>query len=94
MEKWQEVLLNIWNTIVKWFEVATGWLDPILKPTTDLWWQQAFDYFNSFTVILQIAFVGLLGFLLVLGLISLIKKSIKLVFIVGLIVLAFLIFNK
>lgn len=93
LNNWQEVLLNIWETIVSWFESATGWLDPLLKPTTDGWWQGAFDYFNSFPVLLQIVFVGFLGLLLTMGLLSLIKKSLKIVVVIGIIVLIFMVLN-
>ncbi len=91
--EWQEILAQIWETIVSWFAAATGWLDPILKPTTNTWWQGAFDYFDTFPVILQLVFVGLVGFLLVLGLISLIKKSLKIVIVIGIIVVIFMVLN-
>jgi|SRR5690554_2368326 len=90
---WQDILVNIWETIVSWFESATGWLDPLLKPTTDGWWQSAFDYFNSFPVLLQILFVGFVGLLLFMGLMSLIKKSLKIVVVIGVIVLIFMVLN-
>ena len=93
LNNWQEVLLSIWETIVSWFESATGWLDPLLKPTTDGWWQTAFDYFNSFPVLLQILFVGFGGFLLVMGLLTLIKKSLKIVVVIGIIVIIFMVLN-
>ncbi|CDR30828.1 Uncharacterised protein [Acholeplasma oculi] len=92
-KNWQEVLLEIWQTIVSWFEVATGWLDPLLKPTTDQWWVSGFDYFNTFPVLLQILFVGILGLLILMGLFSLIKKSLKIVVVVGIIVLVFMVLN-
>ncbi len=93
LNNWQEVLITIWETIVSWFESATGWLDPILKPTTDGWWQAGYDYFNTFPVLLQIAFVGFIGLLLVMGLLSLIKKSLKIVVIIGIIVFIFMALN-
>ncbi len=90
---WQEVLLKTWETIVSWFESATGWLDPLLKPTTDGWWQAGFNYFDSFPVMLQLIFVGFLGLLLIMGVFSLIKKSLKLVVVIGVIVLIFMVLN-
>ncbi|HLT00009.1 MAG TPA: hypothetical protein VK005_00810 [Acholeplasma sp.] len=90
---WQEVLLEIWNTIVSWFQDVTGWLDPLLKPTTDQWWQGGFDYFNTFPVAFQLVFVGFIAVLLLMGLISLIKKSLKLVIVVGIIVVIFMVLN-
>lgn len=89
-----EILASIWNTIVSWFEAATGWLDPLLKQHTDQWWVTAFDYFNTFPVLLQLAIVGLGGFLLVLGLLSLLKKSLKVVIVIGIIVVIFMILNQ
>lgn len=93
LNNWQEVLMNIWETIISWFATATGWLDPLLKPTTDGWWQSAYDYFNSFPVLLQLLFVGVVGLLLVMGLLSLIKKSLKIVIVIGVIVLIFMVLN-
>lgn len=94
MENWKEVLASIWSTIVSWFQSATGWLDPLLKPTTDNWWQSGFDLFNTFPVLLQILLVGFLMVLIVMGLISLIKKSLKIVIVVGIIVVIFLVLKK
>ncbi|MBN3490370.1 hypothetical protein JV173_02460 [Acholeplasma equirhinis] len=90
---WQETVGNIWNAILQWFQDVTGWLDPLLKPTTDQWWISGFDYFNTFPVLLQILFVGLAGILLIMGLISLIKKSLKLVVVIGIIVVVFMVLN-
>lgn len=89
-----EILLNIWNTIVNWFEIMTGWLDPLLKPHTDVLWQNSFNYFNSFTVILQFAFIALLLYILINGIITVLKKSFKLVIILGIIAFVFMVFNR
>jgi len=90
---WQATLQNIWESILKWFEDVTGWLDPLLKPTTNTWWEGAFEYFNTFPVILQLLFVGLGIVLLIMGLIALIKKSLKLVIVLGIIVVIFMVLN-
>ncbi|VEU82367.1 Uncharacterised protein [Acholeplasma hippikon] len=94
MENAKEILASIWSTIVSWFQTATGWLDPIIKPTTDNWWQSAYDLFMGFPALLQVLLVGFLILLVVMGLISLIKKSMKLVVVVGLIVVIFLVLQK
>lgn len=90
---WQETLQQIWHTIVSWFESATGWLDPLIGDTVHGWWQGVYDYFLTFPVLLEILLVGLLGLLIVMGIFSLIKKSFKLVVIVGIIVLVFMVLN-
>lgn len=94
MENWKEILANIWATIVSWFQSFTGFLDPMIKPTTDHWWQSAFDLFNTFPALLQLLIVAFIILLLVMGLFALIKKSIKLVVVVGVIVLIFLVLRN
>ena len=93
-QSWQDILAGIWNTIISWFASATGWLDPLLKPTTDQWWLGGFDYFNTFPVLFQLLLVLFIGVLLIMGLLSLIKKSLKLVIFIGIIVLIFMVLNK
>ncbi|WP_035357895.1 hypothetical protein [Acholeplasma equifetale] len=92
-QNFMDVLKSIWETILSWFENSTGWLDNIIKPITDPWWQGAFDYFNSFPGLLQLVIVGFGILLLVLGLFSLIKKSLKLVITILIVVLIIMILN-
>lgn len=94
MEEAKNVFIQIWTTIVSWFQEFTGWLDPLLKPTTNTWWQGIYDLFLGFPVLLQIVLVGFGMLLIVMGLLSLIKKSMKLVITVGVIVLIFFVLNN
>ncbi len=94
MANWWE---DVWQAIVSFFESTVGFFDDFLNGifNIDVFLLTMYnDHVAGLPVLVKWLGALFVAFILVLGTISLIKKSIKLVIIIAIIILVFFVFSR